>query len=791
MKKVIITIMSIMLLVCSTGCKKTNKRRNVYYSYDSSDKEVNKSLFYVNSSYEWGADPSIIYVTEGEWAGYYFIYCTSAYVSNTSINCWCSKNLTDWTCLGPAFTPDVDANWAYKGFWAPQCIYDKEYGKYYLFYSAPWGSNAEIRYDSCAVSDSPAGPFVEITNDNKGVNEPLLQFELHKGEYDSSLNSPAVGYWGIEGFIKAIGPSPFIDPETGKRYLFFVADLGTENNDNTSGAYCLEMEDWATPKYETLKRITRYGYTTIDGNETISEGGKTNEGPVCQYKDGKYYLTFLTYTYYNTKYQTRVAVADNVMGPYTKVAMDDGAQVIYTEYNFQRQAVGIRDYNTDENNFTMAAYMTFANNENYDDARKFAVDRIVWLENSEGQLVPQCNGPSVTPQPLPESISGYKNVALQAKVTSDNTRRGSDVSLLTDELIPYHNNSIRDEYKANNGTTTITFDFDDYVALRAVMVYNSKDYEEMFNQIDSITFEYRQNGKTGTTTIGPIKYNWDYYDLENGKPAIGSAAIAEFNELDVKKVTITISDPGNEDGIAIPEIVLLGKDTPTTSTASLKDEYTFINETFDYDWKNTPSKLAVDGVKDDCYKTVYRLYQANDETSDTYADLSVYRGDDGIYCYVDVHCTNLVYDVKQLKYDQVKSVVDNSFITLFFAKNNTGFVTKYTAGYKVDISNETSRYVGVRSQKAWLNGWCKGATATVIKNGTLEDLSNATGYCVETFMPYEQLGISSREEAKVMRIYFATYTVENTGVIFRDISTAVKGSSISDPSTWMRLDLND
>jgi hypothetical protein len=788
-KKVTIMLLACLSFVVSAGCSKDNKTKKgelSFYSYDSNDKEINKNLFYVNSSMEWGADPSLLYVEDGEYGGYFYIYATSGYINTSGINVWRSKNLTDWECMGPAFMPDQDTNWAYKGFWAPQCIYDKEFGKYYLFYSAPWGSNGVLRYDSCAVSDNPLGPFEEITSEHKTAKEPLLIFELHQDKYDKNLISPAIGYFGISGFIKAIGPSPFIDPETGKRYLFFVADLGTANNENTSGAYCLEMEDWATPKYETLTRITRYGYTTIDQAEKVAEGGNTNEGPMCFYKDGKYHLIFLTFTYYNTKYQTRGALSDKPMGPYTKFQVDDGAQVIYTEFHFQRQSAGIHGlaYAGEQ---LFGAYMTFMNNVNYDDLRKFAIDEIVYVENSDGQLVMQANGPSVTPQPLPESLSGYRNMAKQAVVTSDNTAN-SDVKFLTDGVIPYHENSLSEEYKAFSGTTTLTFEFEDYVTLRSVLVYNSREYDYMFNQVDEITFEYRKNGETGTVAFGPVKYNWDYYNFEENKPAIGSAIIAEFDELDVKKVTMKITCPEGSSKIAIPEIILLGKDSDGSSTTkgeekgALYEEYVFENEPASgKDWRNAESEMTIDAVLDDVYgDPVYRIYKNNDETADTFADLYVYKGNDGVYAFVDVHDSNIFYDPK-------KVVSANSNVILAMAKYGTGIINKNTVAFRVDISNENQRSVGVKSQKAWLRTWFNGSTATRIVGGSLEDFSKATGYQIEYFVPYEQLDINGKDDLDLLRMYFGFHEIEITDVISREVDYVARGANITDPSTWVRI----
>ncbi len=759
-----------------------------YYSYDSNDKEINKSLFYVNSNTEWGADPAIIYITDGEWAGYYYVYCTSGDIGTTGFCAWRSKNLTDWEDVGPVLLPNSETNWGYKAYWAPAIIYDK--GKYYLFYSAPHGSSGDLRYDSCAVSDSPAGPFTEITGPSKTAKDPLLCFEKHTKEIPANLVTDKVGAYGLPGFIKAIGPNPFIDPKTGKRYLFFVADLGGEAGAETSGAYCLEMKDWATPIYSTLRRVTTFGKTKVEGGENILEGGKTNEGPMCRYINGKYYLIFLTYTYYNANYQTRLAVADSPMGPYTKFKIDDGAQVIYTESNFMRQAVGIHglEYMGDS---LMGCYMTFMNNQSYSDkagkssARKFAVDELIPVKNSQGQTVLQCNGPSVTPQPLPEALSGYKNVAIGAKVTADNAADGSSVASLTDRVIPYHSNSIGKEFNAKKGKTTVTLDLGDYKTLRAVMVYNSRDTKYMFDEIEKITFDYRKNGETGTVSIGPVRYNKDY--APKGKRAVGSAAIAEFADLDVKKVTIEIQSGDGKDGLAIPEIKLIGKDSDGSSAkagekkGALYEPYSFENAVYDYDFRtDCKSTLKIDGELDGEYgKVASRLFLSNNTKSPTYMDLYYHLGNDGVYVFAELHNFDM-------HYYEGKDFLENNHIDIGISLP-TGNVNNNSLEFKLNIAGEGYRYRGVKGSGQWLKSWFKGLSCMKLKNGTIDNLDKSDGFTAEFFVPYSELGVAAGKVPDDVRVYFSYFLNEDDGKIKRTITTTGKGMNETEPSGWKKL----
>ena len=147
-------------------------------------------------------------------------------------------------------------------------------------------------------------------------------------------------------------------------------------------------------------------------------------------------------------------------------------------------------------------------------------------------------------------------------VTSDNTREGSDVAFLTDGIIPMHiDSALVQEYRAGTGETAITFTFSDDVILRAVVVYNSALYDAAFNNIKDIETKFSQGKASGSASTGTVNYNWDkFYDDFTGSIAIGSAAFAEFDELQAKSVTIRIVNPGNAEGVSIPEIVLLGRE---------------------------------------------------------------------------------------------------------------------------------------------------------------------------------------------------------------------------------------
>lgn len=76
----------------------------------------NSSLFYVNTLEFQIADPSVIYVTEGEDAGYFYAYGTSDEIGCHGIQAWRSKDLSHWECTGIAFLPDYSVAWAVNNY---------------------------------------------------------------------------------------------------------------------------------------------------------------------------------------------------------------------------------------------------------------------------------------------------------------------------------------------------------------------------------------------------------------------------------------------------------------------------------------------------------------------------------------------------------------------------------------------------------------------------------------------------------------------------------------------------
>lgn len=567
MKKIVTMIVSLALALClMTGCAEITLgtvELKHYDTFSNAEQDYNRNLFYRNDLETLGADPSVIYVEEGEEAGWFYMYATSDDIGASGYQAWRSKNLTDWECTGVAFRPDGEA-WCRSSLWAPECIYDKADQTYYLFFNAVNSigvAGKKTHSMGVATSKHPAGPFELWTGEvPAGTYADGTAYEA----YTVTDKTPLFDFTKMpathplyDGVVKAIDASPFID-DNGDRYLFFCHDLGGGGNThyNTSEIWGMKMIDWHTPDYSTVARLTRNGKTKVDGGDDIREGN-VNEAPFVIKHNGKYYLTFSVYSYPDKLYQVRQAVSDTPLGVYTKVAVQDGGTVIAAEpaSDFM-SGTGHHSFVTagDEN---FIVYHAHTNRTTGGSARAMAADRYGFANNGSIDVI-HANGPTYNLQALPAVSSGYRNIAPDATVTATNTAEGSDAKYINDGLIHASDTDVVKEFVAGTGTATITLSFDDYVTARAIMIYNSYYYDSAFVKIDKIEMRFTADGKPGTAYIADLGFDWDRL-MSSEYMNIGGAAIAEFDEIKVNSITVTVTCPQGAESVAIGEIVVLGK----------------------------------------------------------------------------------------------------------------------------------------------------------------------------------------------------------------------------------------
>ncbi len=564
-----------------SSCSSYYSLGNVELSYSDNEDIIegyNSNLYYRNDLELEGADPTVIYITEGEYKGYFMMYLAKS----EAVNVYKSKDLASWEAVSVCFNPPVGA-WGVSDLWAPSCIFDPTDNKYYLFYSATNSNQKDgyvkTKYLGMAYSDSPVGPFKTFIGTNQNGTKmdegtPLFDIEL--------LNPSDANYKYYKKGSSHIDAFPFIDPTTGDKYLYMSRTRNVHPSNVIAG---VKMIDWMTPDYSTYVELTEVNKTTVGGSEYTErfEGAgsenQINEAPNMIYHDGKYYLTFSVCATSDPEYSVMQAIGDSPLGPFTKVQESNGGVVLGVEMDeYGSQAwdhvlcTGSHSFVNDGDEMWVVYHQDKnRKSEGYTGIGQFergiAIDRVSFVENDLGQTILHCNGPTTSIQPKVTSSLEYKNLINKAKITINNS---SDSKLISDGLIKLRSSDQIEEYESSNDIT-ITLTFDKYVTAKSLVIYNSSDYYNAFREIENISFSFRKKleGKPclGKAVINKCEYDFGAYSNE-GRPYATSTLymrpaapmIFEFDELETNKVTIKIKCPKGQEKVAINEIVLLGKE---------------------------------------------------------------------------------------------------------------------------------------------------------------------------------------------------------------------------------------
>lgn len=253
-------------------------------------------------------DPYVLLASDGR----YYMYGTGGV--KDGFGCYVSDNLVDWEYKGAVYKGNTPESWAKSNFWAPE-VYEKD-GKFYMFFSADWKVNPNNELENfligVAVSDSPTGPFVEIS--------------------DKPLFDP--GYPIIDANV-------FKDDD-GKFYLYFSRCCYKHPVES-------EVADWAREKgmFDEIEESWVYGIElSPDFKSVIGEpvlllrppvsmsdkqaewesrsvtSGEVNrrwtEGSFLIKRDGVYYMMYSANFFGGENYAVGYATSDSPLGTYTK-----------------------------------------------------------------------------------------------------------------------------------------------------------------------------------------------------------------------------------------------------------------------------------------------------------------------------------------------------------------------------------------------------------------------------------------------------------------------------------------
>lgn len=404
--------------------------------------------------------------------------------------------------------------------------------------------------------------------------DELSKVVQKRGVTAGSDVKPNAMYWGN------IDPHPYIDPRNGDKYLYFKME---EYGAGWNIILTVQMQDWLTPIWSTAEYLLANGYYTMEDwkngqNEGVSyEQTPCNEGPFMLYhkdKDGNelFYLTYSVNAYTSSSYQVGMAVAESPTGPFRKLTEAEGGRFLSSQTTESQSVSGAGHHSF----MTIGdqLYIIYHRHDDYTVGgaeRYAAVDEVKWVKIKDkfgaDMEIPYVNGPTDSMQPQPAAVSGYKNVASEATVTTS----GGNVTALgavTDGLLTVHktaNPTFMDYIPETkiDATTTFTFDFPSARNARAVMIYNSVIEDEIFYTVSRIEFTLADGS---VRVVRDVKFDTEQYCETGGQDGdrviyvkSGAAAFIEFYDVDVKTIKITVDVPEGQEQVGLSEIRILGK----------------------------------------------------------------------------------------------------------------------------------------------------------------------------------------------------------------------------------------
>ena len=485
----------------------------------------NDSKWYYNEVHDLNLPDPFVY-TDGET---YYIYGTTDRTSSRSIDCYETIDFHTFKHYPDVYRAE-NGGWEKSGdqasCFAPEMI--KYNDKYYLTYSAD-GTNG-FRYISVAVADSPTGPFKPY----KGYNA--------NGEYIDGFTTPIFDHLNnvSNTRLSVLDQTMFLD-DNGQLYMYYsVYDQSDSQGISGHSQYVvgIRLKNPVTPEWNTYKVLV---WPTLAWEKYNNTGFYVIEGPqmIKSPVNKKYYLTYTVNHYTDRYYTVCYAVSNFPLGEFTKP--NTGKEwsnlifgyagpksgTVYNQWEGYMSGTGHHCFFKSGEQW-MIGYHAHKNRKDIRNGRCFAFDYIHFDESG----VPYGEGPTSVLQPLPEAISGYRNIALDATIETigiDDAEKLIDNYIVSHYHLPQYYNNREVTLPADVSYAILDFGQDYYIG--GISIYNSSQYDKLLYEIDFINFF---NGNV----ITDLQYSLLNYDDNKEFAYPGGAFVIDFKEFKASKVII-------------------------------------------------------------------------------------------------------------------------------------------------------------------------------------------------------------------------------------------------------------
>ena len=224
-------------------------------------------------------------------------------------NLFATEHVFDYSGSGGSVIPTDDGG---KHVWAPDVIYNKAQGLYYMYFctSSTWNAS-NLCY---ATSEKPEGPYTwkgaliysGFTSESIDATDVL---DYVTEDYALSNYVTLGDEYDYEDYPNAIDPTVFYD-EDGKMWMVYGSWSG--------GIFLLEIDE-ATGEVIHPEADPEHNVDAYFGKRLIGGGHKSIEGPYILYDEQSgYYYLFVSYGSLtsNGGYQIRVFRSETVDGEY-------------------------------------------------------------------------------------------------------------------------------------------------------------------------------------------------------------------------------------------------------------------------------------------------------------------------------------------------------------------------------------------------------------------------------------------------------------------------------------------
>lgn len=552
MRKIIAAVTIILILVtilpaCDNASYPTSVTSNLSEGVDYIDHTstyngrgmtYDDTMWYVNTLQDVPLPDPHVYVEDGV----YYIVGTSDRDGNV-IDCYSTEDFVHYEQHLAVYEP---AN--YDGWEADEAsIYAPELycfdGVYYMYYSAK--DDSGIRRNSVVVADDPLGPYKPLQNGKvDGLTTPIF--------LDKNKN------------FDVLDITVFVDDDD-QMYMYY--SVACNENQHIVG---VRMNSPFEVDWSTYTELVKPGALNSNNPilkpltwEMFRDGLPIVEAPYIIKSGDKYYMTYSVNGCWNKYYNVCYAVSDSPLGnfekpytpnelwtnlllgyPGTKMANSQ----VYRQWSGFASGTGHHCFFQVGDQY-MIGYHAHQNRNNdmgYT-RRYFAFDYLHFDENG----VPFCNGPTYSVQPLPETISGYQNIAPLAQVKSKNVT--NDKAINDNYIVDCYNLTGEAEKEVSLGTgyAFIELQFDQEYEVGGIAIYNSAYYDKLITEIEYIDFG---NGNV----VQYSQFCSDLYINEDKEFVFPNSAFTiEFpNGISADHVVICVK---TEQAAALNEIVILAK----------------------------------------------------------------------------------------------------------------------------------------------------------------------------------------------------------------------------------------